>query len=295
MREKNRAYIYAGMVVFFWSTVSSAFKLSLRSLSVVQLLFFSSLTAAAVLFLILLQQKKVRQLKFFSAGDYLFSALLGFLNPFLYYLVLFRAYSLLPAQQAQPLNMIWGIVLVVLSIPLLKQKPRAVDFLALLICFFGVIVISTEGNLSGMRFTNATGVALALGSSLVWSLYWILNVKDDKDPLVRLFVNFTMGSLFVLVLFIREPVLPPLDGLAGAVYVGLFEMGITFFLWLKALKLAEATVNVAILVYLVPFLSFVFIHILVGERILFSSVAGALLIVFGTFLNKYKEFSSQHH
>jgi drug/metabolite transporter (DMT)-like permease len=83
--------------------------------------------------------------------------------------------------------------------------------------------------------------------------------------------------------------IPPWQGLAGAAYVGLFEMGLTFFFWLSAMKLADAAVNVAVLVYLVPFISFVFIHILVGETILISSVLGAVLIVGGILLNKYRE------
>ena len=40
----------------------------------------------------------------------------------LYYLILLKAYQLLPAQVAQPLNMIWPVILVFLSVPILKQK-----------------------------------------------------------------------------------------------------------------------------------------------------------------------------
>ena len=46
-----------------------------------------------------------------------------------------------------------------------------------------------------------------------------------------------------------------LAGLLGGVYIGLFEMGITFLVWLKALKNAKTTAHVVNLIYLVPFLS----------------------------------------
>jgi drug/metabolite transporter (DMT)-like permease len=295
MRKRNKAYICALTAVFFWSTVASAFKISLRYLSVVELLFYSSVVSAAALFLILTVQKKTGLIRRMQTGDYLFSGLLGFLNPFFYYLVLFKAYSLLPAQQAQPLNMIWGIVLVLISIPLLKQKVRFVDMAALLTCFFGVVVISTGGDFAGMHFTNPPGVFLAVGSSVIWSFYWILNVKDNTDSMVRLFLNFTAGSIYILPFFLFHWRMPPWEGLLGAVYIGLFEMGITFFLWITALKLTDRTVNVVILIYFVPFISFVFIHVLVGETILFSSVAGAILIVLGTSINKYKEFKKEDH
>jgi len=75
----------------------------------------------------------------------------------------------------------------------------------------------------------------------------------------------------------------------GAFYVGLFEMGLAFALWVKALKLSDATVDISILIYIVPFISFVFIHIFVGERIMISSVVGAVLIIGGILINKRKK------
>ncbi|WP_419631493.1 DMT family transporter, partial [Thiolapillus sp.] len=80
--------------------------------------------------------------------------------------------------------------------------------------------------------------------------------------------------------------LPDQKGLAGAVYVGMFEMGLTFLLWLKALQLTRRTVRIANLIYLSPFLSLVLIHYLVGEEILASSYLGLLLIVAGVLLQR---------
>jgi len=293
MTDKGRAYLLALTVVFFWSTVASAFKLSLRYLSVIELLLYSTFFSAAVLFLIIVLQKKMPLIKALKKRDYLYSMLLGFLNPFLYYLVIFKAYSLLPAQMAQPLNMIWGIVLVLISIPILKQKVRLIDIVALLISFAGVVVISTEGDLSGFQVKSPLGVLLAVGSSLIWSFYWVFNVKDRQDAVVRLFLNFVFGFGFILlsVLFIFPLKVPAFEGLLGAFYVGLFEMGLAFALWVKALKLSDATVDITILIYIVPFISFIFIHIFVGEIIKVSSVVGAVCIVAGILINKYKKMT----
>ena len=74
---------------------------------------------------------------------------------------------------------------------------------------------------------------------------------------------------------------PSLNGLLGAVYVGLFEMGITFLLWLKALKFSKTTAHVTNLIYLVPFLSLVLIRLTVGEAILPSTIVGLIFIVGG--------------
>ena len=60
---------------------------------------------------------------------------LGLINPFLYYLVLFKAYDLLPAQEAQAINYTWALMLAFLSVIFLKQKLTLKDILAGIICF----------------------------------------------------------------------------------------------------------------------------------------------------------------
>lgn len=288
MEKQKRAYSCAFVAVLFWSTSASAFKITLRYLDVFSLLFYASLTSTAAFFVYLLFSKKLSLLKALSKKDYLHSALLGFLNPFLYYAVLLKAYSILPAQEAQPLNFVWPITLVLLSIPLLHQKIKSKDILATFISFVGVIVISTRGDILGFKFTNTLGVSLATGSSLVWAMFWIYNVRDKRDEAVRLFLNFTFASAiaFPLMLLFARVKFPSLNGLLGAAYVGLFEMGITFLLWLKALKLSKTTAHVTNLIYLVPFLSLVLISFTVGEKILPSTIIGLIFIVGGIILQR---------
>ena len=288
MGKQKKAYLCAFVVVLFWSTVASAFKISLRYVDVLSLLFYASITSTAVFFVYLLFSKKLNLLKALSRKDYLCSALLGFLNPFLYYTVLFKAYSILPAQEALPLNFVWPIMLVLLSIPLLKQKIKSKDILAIIISFVGVFVISTRGDILGFKFTNPTGVLLATGSSVIWAVFWIYNVKDERDEVVRLFLNFAFGSTFIFlsVLIFARVKIPSVSGILAAAYVGLFEMGITFLLWLKALKLSKTTAHVTNLIYLVPFLSLVVISFAVGEKILLSTIIGVIFIVGGIILQR---------
>jgi len=289
MERQKKAYVYALIAVFFWATMASAFKISLRYVDTLQLLFYASLVSIVILFFILLVQKKLHLLKTYSKRDYLQSAMCGFLNPFAYYVVLFKAYSLLRAQEAQPLNYTWQIMLVLLSIPLLKQKIKLVSILAIFISFFGVFIISTQGDVLGFKFTNLKGALLALGSAVIWALFWIYNLKDKRDEVAKLFLNFCFGFVFVLIvtLLFSEIVVPKTLGILGVIYVGLFEMGITFVVWLKALKLSRTTAQVSNLIYLSPFLSLVLIHLLVGEKILFATIIGLILIVTGIGLQQY--------
>jgi drug/metabolite transporter (DMT)-like permease len=288
MEKQRLAYLYAVTAVLFWSTMASAFKVSLRHLDFLQLVFFSSIASMTILFLVLLVQNKLSLLRTYSAKNYLNSAMLGFLNPFLYYVVLLKAYSLLPAQEAQPLNYTWSIVLVLLSIPLLKQKIRLISILAIFISYFGVLIISTRGDITSLTFDNPLGVALALGSSVIWALFWIYNLKDTRDEAAKLFLNSAFGFVFISVVLLTssEVTIPDTGGILGATYVGFFEMGITFVLWLKALRLSRTTAQVSNLIYLSPFISLVLIHVIVGEKILPSTIIGLVFIVAGIIMQQ---------
>jgi len=283
VKIQKQAYIYAAAAVFFWSTVALAFKLSLRYLGVLQILFWSTAVSVIVLFLILLAQRKLHLLKAFTGRDCMASLLLGLLNPFLYYLVLFKAYALLPAQEAQPLNYTWTITLVILSVPLLKQKVHGRDIAGIVTSYAGAFVIASRGDVTSLHFSNPEGVALALGSSVIWAVFWIFNIRDRRDEVARLFLNFVFGLVFITaaILLTSTTIEPEKVGILGAAYIGLFEMGLTFVLWLKALKLSRSTAQVSNLIYISPFLSLLLIHYVVGEAILPSTMIGLIFIVSG--------------
>jgi len=290
MSEQRRAIVFALSAVFLWSTVATAFKLSLRYLNPVELLLYSSLFSTLVLGLIVFFQNKIRFVFSCSRKEYLLSMLLGFLNPFLYYLILFKAYDLLPAQQAQPINYTWAITLSLLSVPLLKHKIGWQLWLALIISYLGVLVISTEGKPFDLQVTNTLGVMLALASTIVWALYWIYNTRDKRDPVVALLVNFLFSIPFIVIYYlVTEDVrMVPLEGILGALYVGLFEMGICFVLWLMAMKLTDNTARISNLIFLSPFVSLLFIHFVLGEHIVSGTFIGLSLIVLGLLVQKIK-------
>jgi len=288
MNNRQKGYLYAGLTILFWGTSASAFKIGLRYIDYFQLLLYSSFTAVIFLFFVLWAQKKLKILKTFTRKQYLYSMFLGFLNPFLYYVILFKAYTLLPAQIAQPLNFVWPIVLVLLSIPILKQKIGFKSFVALIVSFVGVYFISSQGKLFNHQFADPLGVTLALSTSVVWALFWLYNMKDQRDEVLKLFLNFAFAFFFILAITIKESSVIPqnVEGVLTAIYIGLFEMGITFVIWLKAIKLAGRTDKIGNLIYLTPFCALVFIHIFLGEKIYLTTILGLILIILGILLQQ---------
>ncbi len=280
-KSQSRAMLLGLSAVLLWSTVATAFKLSLQVMSPLQLLGWSGLFSTLVLAVAVSWQKQwgelLQQLRR-RPGYYL---ALGALNPFLYYLVLFRAYDLLPAQQAQALNYTWALTLALLAVPLLKQKLHRIDIIAMLLGYLGALVIATRGNLLALEFDSVPGVLLALGSTLIWALYWILNTRAEGSPAVTLLLCFLLGTPMVwgLMAWEAELMVPSLQGLLGAAYVGLFEMGVTFLLWLGAMRAATHVSRISNLIFLSPFLSLLFIRLFLNEPIVPATFVGLALIV----------------
>ncbi len=290
MTNQAKAYVYAALTVFFWSTVATAFEIGLRDLNSIQLLLVANITALLVFFVLLLLQRKFNLLREVTTREFGLSALQGLLNPFAYYLLIFKAYSLLPAQVAQPANFVWPVVLMLLSVPLLKQPLRFYNVVALLVSFAGVLILSSQGNLHSFRIVQPLGIALALLSSLVWSLFWIANLKDNRDNLIKLFLSSLFSAGYILILALATDNFSPVlsKPLYAPVYIGLFEMGITFAFWLKALQLSDSTGKVANFIYLTPFISLIFIHLILHEELYYTSFIGLCLIVGGILIGRIK-------
>jgi drug/metabolite transporter (DMT)-like permease len=289
---QRRAYLYAVLSVILWSTVATAFKIALNELTLVQLLFYSSLISTIALFVIILVQQKAGLLRKISSKELFKYSITGLLNPFLYYIVLFEAYRLLPAQEALALNYTWAIMIVLFSILFLGQKINKVAIISILFSFVGVVVIATRGDILSLEFENPYGSILAFGSSFIWASYWILNLKDEKtDEVIKLFIGFTFGCIYIFIynLFAQTNLFEiSIKGLLSSVYIGLFEMSITFYFWLRAIKLSINTAKVSSLIFLSPFISLNLIGIILGEPIQISTVIGLSMIVVGIIATRLK-------
>lgn len=288
MKKQSQAYIFALAAILLWSTVATAFKIALNGMDYIHLLSISSAIAMIFFTTILLFKGELKIVRETPRPDILQSALLGFLNPFLYYLILLKAYSLLSAQLALSLNYIWPITLVLLSIPILKQKIGRKSIACILLSFIGVIVIANKGSFTSIQSPNTWGIILALGSSIVWSLFWIFNTKDQRKDIHKLFLNFVFGAIYSLITLVcfREISLPDFNSIAAAIYIGLIECGVAYIFWLRAMNLSSSTDKIGNLVFLSPFISLFLIHLIIGETIYLSTWIGLAIIVTGILLQK---------
>ncbi len=267
--------------VALWSTAATAFKIALRYLDPYQLLLLATAVSALVLLAWVMWSGQLGLLRrcFFAAPR--FYLLAAVLNPCIYYLILFQAYDLLPAQQAQAINYTWAITMSLMAVPLLKQSLSLRSGLATVAGYVGVLIIVVQGNFSSLHIENPGGVILALLSTLVWAYYWIINTGNRDDAVVALCLNFVLAVPLCLLLCMvfSKPWIDSWQGLLAATYVGVFEMGMTFVIWSLALRKTTEVSRVANLIFLAPLFSLLLIHNVLQESVQSSTLIGLLFII----------------
>ncbi|WP_047049717.1 DMT family transporter [Vibrio mexicanus] len=289
--NERRALGFGLSAVLLWSTVATAFKLTLAEFTPIQMLTVASIVSAVALIAICFAQGKLSQLSTTFLSNPWYYVMLGLINPLAYYLILFKAYDLLPASQAQAINYSWAITLTLMAAVFLGQTIRKQDWIACGFSYFGVIVIATKGDILGLDFDSPAGVALALLSTLLWAGYWILNTKNKADPVIGVLLGFLVAIPFALGLSWYEGESwsqITTQGWLAVTYVGLFEMGVTFVLWLSAMKLTANTARISNLIFASPFISLILLATIIGEQIHPTTLIGLVLIILGLVIQQLK-------
>ena len=297
MRKNTQAILLALVAVLSWSTVATAFKIALTYLTHFEMLLIASLTSVLIFSIVLTFQRKWELVKQLNGKQWKELAFQGFMNPAAYYLILFKAYDMLPAQVAQPVNYAWPIVLLVLLAIFAKQPIPPKKYIGMVISMSGVVMISLgTGQLSGMS-VPITGVLLAAFSAFFWAGYWMVNNKHKHsvDAIVSLFGSFLCGSLYLIACIpIFGLSVPNLNGLLAGMYVGGFEMAIPFICFGIAMRITSNPALINQLCYLSPFLSLFFIAMVLREPIVITTYIGLTLIVAGIVFNEYLVKSPQN-
>lgn len=288
IKNQRRAVQFALVTVVLWSTVATAFKIALESAIVQQVVVIASSISLIVLAILYRYSDNKRSLwQEFSAHPvkYLLS---GAINPVLYYLLLFGAYDRLPAQIAQPINYTWAIVLALLAAPILDHKLTKSDGLGLLFCYAGVVILVTRLDFATGNSFDLFGLCLVILSTVFWSVYWLINAKTQATAITSIFLCFLCASpwLLIMTLYFWQDFYFSTGNVLASIYIGLFEMSLSFVFWLKAMNYATSTAQISSLVYLSPFLSLFFISQFVGEEIYPTTVLALFVICLGLIIQK---------
>ena len=205
---------------------------------------------------------------------------LGVYGLFAYHFLLFIALRHAPPVEANLVNYLWPLFIVVLSPVVLPGVAlRLPHVLAALLGFGGAAIAIAGGReLSG---TLAWGYLPALAAAFIWATYSLLTKRVAAFPTTAIgLFGLVSGVLSLLCHVALEPAasLQPRDWALLAV-LGLGPLGASFFLWDKALKLGDAR-HIGILSYITPLASTALL-IVVSGRQFSASIALATVMIIG--------------
>ena len=203
---------------------------------------------------------------------------LGVYGLFAYHFLLFIALRNAPPVEANLVNYLWPLFIVVLSPVLLPGiRLRWPHVLAALLGFGGAAIAILGGReLSG---TLAWGYVPAFAAALIWATYSLMTKRVAAFPTTAIgLFGLVSGALSLLCHVALEPAatLVPRDWMLLAV-MGLGPLGASFFLWDKALKLGDAR-HIGILSYITPLASTALL-IVVSGRAFSGSIALATALI----------------
>ena len=213
-----------------------------------------------------------------------------------YHFFYFRAFALAPAVEANLINYLWPLLIVLFSpllLPGLRLHLRPRHILAALLGLAGAALIATGGRMS-LETRYLPGYLLAGCAALTWAVYSLLTKRLPPFPTdsVGAFCLIS-GILALTVQFFSPGSLEAASRLSAGQWlalalVGLGPLGAAFFFWDAALKLGDPR-KIGALAYLTPLLSTLNLVWIGGQRLTGLSFAAMLLIIAGAVVGSLPE------
>jgi drug/metabolite transporter (DMT)-like permease len=212
--------------------------------------------------------------------------LVGVYGLFGYHLMLFVALQSAPAVEANLVNYLWPLLIVVLA-PLftrsLKLGPR--HTIAASAGFTGAAIAITSNGRAGLSFDFETGYLFALAAAIIWATYSLLTTKLPAFPTsaIGLF-GLVAGVLAIASHFVlEEPAVISASDWWLLILLGLGPLGASFYFWDAALKIGDPR-RIGLLAFLTPLLSTALLVVVSGRMLSWQLAIATVLIVGGAVL-----------
>lgn len=214
--------------------------------------------------------------------------LLGVYGLFAYHLCLFLALRLAPPVEANLINYLWPLLIVVLSPALVRGATLRVRHVAGALAGFAGAVLLVGGGRLAVPAEGLAGFLLAALAALIWSTYSLLTKRLGHVPTSAVSVScLASGALSLACHALLEPAWRPAAAEVPALLlIGLGPMGAAFYLWDRALKDGDPRA-IGTLAYLTPLLSTLLLAATGSGRVTPLALAAGGLIVGGAVLGSW--------
>jgi drug/metabolite transporter (DMT)-like permease len=212
--------------------------------------------------------------------------IIGVMGLFGYHFFYFFALQNAPAVEANLLNYLWPLLIVLLSALLPNERLR---WFHLLGAFFGLIgaflLVSKNGSIE-LDMQYSTGYIFAVLAAFTWSSYSVISKKFADIPtysVTGFCIVTTILSLGCHLAF-EQTVIPDMTQLITAIMIGLGPVGGAFYVWDYGMKNGDIKV-LGSLAYLIPLLSTFLLIIFSTAQMTTTIAIACVLIVCGSIVS----------
>jgi len=277
-----KPYLYAFGAILCWASLPAAVGSGLGGLSTEELMFYSF--AAAAVYLYLQNVILTRSFRLYIPG--VKPSLWGAAGIFGYHYVYYMAMDNAPLAEAAILATTWSFWIVVLSSVLAYRKLKGSIVLTALMGMAGSGLVISAGESLSFDAAYLKGYLLALACGLIWSSFSVaLPRMDSRECPMTAFTIYTAVISAVLFGATGPHPVPPSSSLLSAVYVGLVPLGLSFFLWNRALCTGNLSI-IGFLSYLTPPLAVLLVAIIHGQKVSGQVILGMGVIIMAAILGK---------
>ena len=275
-------YLYAIGAILCWASLPAATGSGLKGLSIEELMFYSFSCAALFLYLLDIAQSKSCSLSLpgFKAS------LLGIWGIFFYHYIYYQAMARAPLAEAAILATTWSFWIVVFSSILTIGRLKPAIAATALLGLFGAGLVIASGHTLSFQAGSLPGYLLALLCGLIWSSFSVglPLLRITQEPMTAFTVYAALLSL-LLFLLTGPHSLPPVRALLAAAYLGCVPLGLSFFLWNRAITGGNLAV-IGFLSYLTPPLAVLLVAVCQQQKVPVQVVVGMGVILGASLLGK---------
>jgi drug/metabolite transporter (DMT)-like permease len=200
--------------------------------------------------------------------------------------MLFLALQNAPAVEANLVNYLWPLLIVLLSPIFTKSLSLNFRYVLAAISGFAGAVIAITYNGSGLESLSIeVGYFFALAAAVIWATYSLATTKVPSfpTPAIGLFA-LVSGVLAIGAHFLFEPAssISTTDWLLLLI-LGVGPLGGAFYLWDAALKIGDPR-RIGLLAFLTPLLSTALLVVVSGDSLSWQLLLATALVVGGALL-----------
>jgi drug/metabolite transporter (DMT)-like permease len=281
-------FILMPFLLIIWGSFAAVSKLTMKHLDSFQIQFYMFGFSAIAITIILYATGRMKHLKGLQRKE-LISLVLMAIPSYLYYFTYTLSLKKIPAIEASMLNYLFPIMIVIFAVPINREKLDTKKIISVVLGFIGMMIIITNGKFTYIRLTNFSGDMFAIGAAISWGLFSNVAKKNKIDTIISIYiftlVSFSL-SIVSVVSFSKFAAPATVSAIAGLAWIGISNIVLANFIWFKILKSTSASVA-ANLAFITPFVSILFIAILLGEKITFVQTIGFLVIMISNALQSF--------